>query len=1023
MKPVQQQLSDKTCETEKHAEENISDKQYDSEATPKQDELEETDACMITSVEFYQESVKVVESVCEKSGFPGFTYDEVISERDRFPISPLSDTDESGIRTNQQISTPAFRQEKCKSPEIMSTVGNETMASAEETMLYAGTLSGKVETDLLSFDDQGDTSSVESFPTVVPLQDDVDEDRLADIASDIAAMTSSFHSEMHVPCYDIHFERSLENEGDHGILDRPDIGEFEVPSVAFHPLLLTDTLQSEDDDSCLIPTVLDAIKEEEEKVSSSQKTTSSSDKLETDTTTSDSSKVFESSLDAHSQRLSGKSTDKDDAASVSSSLLEFEHLEQEILKKGSLESVTVAINSSHLGRGRTIEKDNISVSSSLAEFEHLEKELQSHSDSAEMVGSESKSCGSSVSEFDKITASNEQIVKSLRSSASSLAEFERLEHQLCMVEELETEAKKVANLLEQGSLPITADELESDNSQEKETLASDASLVLKSAEALVEPSVTASAVEYPPYQDIVQIIREASQNVGTFNFQETQEESMISSKPISASIAPSTEQTASVLDIERTKSEDSSFDTYKDNSDIAIPIVSSAARMHVIKYENQSFSTEVHIEENLDQAHVDDDVTDSLDEEVSSEMFVTERLIEIGLQEKESTDVDADSLQDTESHKSFAAVDTDSFADQDYALQLPADYYDLETTCTEAQYGSLEQRDLQERIQVEESKLIDPLFMSSDSLQIESFDIVETSQGTVDEPAKRLGMEGTMVTSTDSLDLECVVPVKFHTQGDAMNRSTDSLEFGSKNMPESQSCDSFETDSLHGEQTVVITSISQDSLKEMRISSMDMSIESGAWTQSSFSSATLISSGRDIMQASLDSEVQDKISNTDTSPYTSASEGKQLVETELGSMFMSRDKQIFTQTSSRTDDLPVETLAVFDAEGNVMPCRKDAKTNIDDEGNLHYGKKLHEQDSKVSGKPDFPEEYELQSKTDIEPSVMQGELQSYGFSVKSIPVDSFYSESPYPVPSEKCTGEGETHLLQPGSSHAAHVAP
>lgn len=635
-----------------------------------------------------------------------------------------------------------------------------------------------------------------------------------------------------------------------------------------------------------------------------------------------------------------------------------------------------------------------------------------------MAGADSKSGSSSLSEFDKTSnefpTGSEQAVRSLRSSTSSLAEFERLENQLCIDDELEAEAKKVANLLEEGSLPIMAEHPETDTSSGKGTPASDVSSVLKHTEAQVEePSVAAaSAADYPPYQDIVQIIREASKNVEMFDFQEAREESIASPKHVPVSIEPHTEQVSSGSDLAWERLETPRVEAYsKHSSDLAIPILSFDAKVEE-KDQSHEFFAQMHIEERSFQAHIDDDITDSLDEEVSSEMFITERATEIGLQEKELTDADVDSLQDTESHKSFI-MGSDSLHDLDSILHASTEY-DLETTSAGVQYLSLEPMDLQQPIQTD-----DPLFMSSDSLQIQSFDIVETSHYTMDKSADSLAMEGAIGSSTDSIDL------KFYKLDDVMERSADSLEADSKTMPESQSCESFETDSLQGEQTIVTTSMSQDSLKELPFCALDMSIESGQWSQSSFSSTTLISSGRDIMQMSVDSQIQDKISSTDTSPRTT-SEGKQLDESGSDSTPTSWHQESFTLTSLSTDNLQTAILAVFDSEGNLMPYAKDTKSGIDDEGNLQSAaalmhpkdKKLHAQDSKSSVQSDVLEEYELHSETSTESSFMHAGIHSYDSDVKPVHVDLSLCPH-YQIPSEPSTEEGETGVPQSGSKHLA----
>jgi hypothetical protein len=289
-----------------------------------------------------------------------------------------------------------------------------------------------------------------------------------------------------------------------------------------------------------MPGVLDSILEEEERTSS-QKTTSSSEKLERETT--DSSKQLGSYPDVlHITESSGKiysgtgkSSDKDDI-SISSSLSEFERLERELQEKGngSLESVSPGKGSSESAlvapviespRGRfTDEKDgHTSLSSSLAEFEQIEHEILGQSGSLELIAVERKSRHTDSSSFSELARIDEAHVAEVsadskfRSSSSSLSEFERIEHQLRLDEELEAEASKVADLLERGSLSVVSEYSESDSSKPEISMSKD-QLSGSVAEDLAQPDAT-SVSQYPHYQDIVQIIREASLNVEKFEFQ------------------------------------------------------------------------------------------------------------------------------------------------------------------------------------------------------------------------------------------------------------------------------------------------------------------------------------------------------------------------------------------------------------------------------------------------------------------------------------------------------------------------
>ena len=196
-----------------------------------------------------------------------------------------------------------------------------------------------------------------------------------------------------------------------------------------------------------------------------------------------------------------------DNTSVSSSLLEFESLEKEIQEKGSIDSVSLG----RLSTRGIIERDDASVTSSLAEFEKLEKECLIPSDSQ---GTGSKSSSSSNTDLEMSRDGHKsQLTEQLRSSSSSLAEFEQLEQQLTVDEEVSTEARKVASMLEKGSLPIKDDFSDSDSSKDKSS---------KDGQEVKEKMKSTEKPIYPPYQDIVQIIRQASEKVPFFeDFRQT----------------------------------------------------------------------------------------------------------------------------------------------------------------------------------------------------------------------------------------------------------------------------------------------------------------------------------------------------------------------------------------------------------------------------------------------------------------------------------------------------------------------
>ncbi|XP_025112404.1 uncharacterized protein LOC112575051 [Pomacea canaliculata] len=129
--------------------------------------------------------------------------------------------------------------------------------------------------------------------------------------------------------------------------------------------------------------------------------------------------------------------DRDDV-SVTSSLAEFEKLEREIDQSGSNNSVDRFVHESKSSGGKSGSgsgSGSVAGSvSSLAEFEKLEAECMGDSD--ERRSSEDSSLHR----------------RSETSSLASLTEFERIERDLLMSNELEAEAQKIVSILESGNL-------------------------------------------------------------------------------------------------------------------------------------------------------------------------------------------------------------------------------------------------------------------------------------------------------------------------------------------------------------------------------------------------------------------------------------------------------------------------------------------------------------------------------------------------------------------------------------------
>ncbi|XP_061181777.1 ankyrin-2-like [Saccostrea echinata] len=379
--------------------------------------------------------------------------------------------------TNMEILQPATNQD-LRQTEIKSTDGKKGKDAYHE----------------IGEDDIGDTSSVESFTTVVPVDQDDDDDGNENRLDDFASMSSSYHSDVlgldedekmeDFPIIDwtqedvIEFEeinrkqseeeekrRELKRKQEQELLQR-----FEdlkaLRDEKDRPLIDWEEGSESSIDSdryeYMDKTALSVITEN-----------SDEDKFELmdneDVKSEKSDRIFGSPEDFPPpspgvNKFFNKSSDRDDI-SITSSLLEFERLEHEILASGSRSSIEN-------------EKDNISITSSLAEFERLERELgqSSSTSSVEKITSDSNSKESdkegsraSLNDVDKLDKDIERkdsvdsiTRRSETSSLASLNEFERLEQEIALADELEAEAQKIVSILESGTL-IT-EEIQSEKS-------------------------------------------------------------------------------------------------------------------------------------------------------------------------------------------------------------------------------------------------------------------------------------------------------------------------------------------------------------------------------------------------------------------------------------------------------------------------------------------------------------------------------------------------------------------------------
>jgi len=399
-------------------------------------------------------------------------------------------------------------------------------------------------------EDYGDSSSVDSFATVVPCHQEVIEDRMEDLAS----VSSSFHSDLHssyledqpepIMCLDARdeeftHEREDSSGSEHFEAMRDDLDSSVVEMVPCYESPDEDKYGILDDDFDPPMMMLATIREEDERSSisgKSGKTGSSSERVDG---TSDSDKQA-SSGDLHAEypcrRMVGKSADKDDV-SVSSSLLEFESLEKEMQDRTSLDSLA------KLGSQQSVAEKCSEASSSLLEFERIEKELQDRTshDSLTKLGSlqsvvekDNVSVSSSLAEFERLESEmnvndvsestsniSVHVTYGMVGSTTSLNAFsmddsadraepvthvlQSYDESVAFDEQFESEARAVVSMLEAGALPVMDDHISV--KADVESSAADAEMI----PAETDGDVNAGLPSYPEYQDIVQIIRKASE--------------------------------------------------------------------------------------------------------------------------------------------------------------------------------------------------------------------------------------------------------------------------------------------------------------------------------------------------------------------------------------------------------------------------------------------------------------------------------------------------------------------------------
>ena len=586
-------------------------------------------------------------------------------------------------------------------------------------------------TDLVSPEDMGDSSSVDSFATVVALQPDGDddvEDRLAEVSS----MTSSFHSEI-TPVYQ---EEQPEPAISIDVRDLPVDLDLDKSSSTSSDKIDTVDKDSLNDVPIVTPDddKFDMILQKDK----SQKSTSEELLILAGT-----GQMSPGNISTTGQFFYSKSGDKDDI-SISSSLLEFESLEKEVQDKVSIDSLERA--SSKKIYSKSGDNDDISISSSLAEFETLEKEI---TESKEKISGESKSSldtssHSSLAEFEKLerelqnesderrssSDSNGKLEKtSQKSSTSSLAEFEHLEEQILIDEELQVEAQKVVSMLESGALM--------------------AEMGHPGDSPLMSPPQQAMSVEH--LQD--QVVPD-----------------------IEMPLEPE-ELDDQVPDSEEKMDHDSLSDSDEER---------------IFHMENVVLEASLNVE-SFEKARLEEaGETDSLDDKDEQVVpltvtAVTAANLDVVPAEHVTRDIDADSLQDSESHSKSGAMDTDSLHDPDSVMAASAESFEFDPApgvTTEA-------------------ALI--------SAGLISQDIMAHSSDSIDPSIPIIPVDTDMTRSSDSLEMEIQIQRSHSTQ-------------------------SFDHDSLHDEsfsKTTVLSVEDMDQKHDLLATDMMLSSESGAWSQTS----------------------------------------------------------------------------------------------------------------------------------------------------------------------------------------------
>ena len=759
-------------------------------------------------------------------------YDTVYTE----PTMPDIPEEEGSSGSSGGEKTPEVR-----SPEVSSTTfiegfeafaAESTTSQEVEDISISTAVEAREVADLMSPEDQGDSSSVDSFATVVAAHQEEEEDRMAEVSS----MTSSFHSDMQSSYHDdlqqaeIKIDvRDKREEMDLG--ESPSSEKFEMvgsediettsflrhsPEEEKYEIIRRDELEQlqfeQQDVTYSKKDIFEAVEEklspmeermilEKPDVFTAEKmdSLSSIEKLSSSELLADLGKK-DSSLSSLGEvdiptispdfpplispgfktgQFFSKSGDRDDI-SVTSSLLEFEKLETELVleeREDRTSQESAPGLSRPLAYGKT-EKDG-SVASSLAEFERLEQELL-QSGSIEKVTPESRSSGengssmSSLNEFERLEtelqseSADEQQPRlekcSEKSSMSSLNEFERLEREMEITNELEAEAQKVVSMLESGELlPEGADSASScaeapDHSETTQEAERDTVDDKQYHQPISEEKVP---------DDIEMIIHQASISVETFGLE---------SAPQMTGLMPQ-----EISDARRGHSFDS------EGTQSSIHGHSSGAEADIDSLDGQD-------DDDLDQDHAiaipHSDVTLKHDDDHDTD----------SLQESDtkSRELDTDSLQDPDSvmHMSVESIEfdkkpvrsdgdkleTDSLQGQEDLMQKSSDSflggYELPHDVMVTSADSLQEPELTapttlsameksaDSLQQEESELVEPT--SVEEVMVKSADSLQEP-----EPSEPFASAETLVTLASSdIAWEQVVEPRI----DVMVKSVDSLQ-------------------------------------------------------------------------------------------------------------------------------------------------------------------------------------------------------------------------------------------------------